>query len=150
MFHVVPVPCLKDNYSYLILDETTKKAAVVDPVEPEKVLVELKKQGYRNEDLTHVLTTHSHLDHSGGNKEIAERLKHLSIVGGSNDSIPAVTKKVDHDDEFKVGSMKVKVLHTPCHTKGHVLYYVSADKKESPPALFSGDTLFVAGCGRFF
>lgn len=73
------------------------------------------------------------------------------VVTGSDDRIPAMTKKMGDQDEFTVGSLKIKSLFTPCHTSGHLLYFVTdSAKPEQPAALFSGDTLFIAGCGRFF
>lgn len=74
----------------------------------------------------------------------------LVVVGG-DDRIQAITKKMSHNDELKVGHLTIKALFTPCHTSGHVLYYVvDSSHPNDPASLFTGDTLFVAGCGRFF
>jgi hydroxyacylglutathione hydrolase len=72
----------------------------------------------------------------------------LQVYGG-DDRIPALTHKVQHDDLFTIGSLNVRCLFTPCHTTGHICYFVESndDKKL---AVFTGDTLFIAGCGRFF
>lgn len=100
--------------------------------------------------ITHVLTTHHHNDHAEGNEGMAAALPGLVVVG-SDERIPAMTKKMGHDEEFTVGTLKIKALFTPCHTTGHLLFYVTdSAKPEQPASLFSGDTLFVAGCGRFF
>lgn len=73
------------------------------------------------------------------------------VVIGSDDRIPAMTKKFEDQDEITVGTLHIKALFTPCHTSGHLLYYVvDTSKPDEPAALFSGDTLFIAGCGRFF
>jgi hydroxyacylglutathione hydrolase len=76
-----------------------------------------------------------------------ETFPKLQVYGSKIDEIPGLTNGVEEGDEFNIGDLKVQVLFTPCHTKGHVLYLVSSGDKQ---ALFSGDTLFSAGCGRFF
>ncbi|XP_066293295.1 hydroxyacylglutathione hydrolase, mitochondrial-like isoform X1 [Branchiostoma lanceolatum] len=134
-----------DNYMYLIVDEATKEAAIVDPVEPDKIVAAVKKEGIK---LTTVLTTHHHWDHSGGNEQLTKMVSGLTVCGG-DDRVGALTKQVGHGDEFKVGALNVKCLHTPCHTTGHICYYVTGQDGQDP-AVFTGDTLFIAGCGRFF
>jgi len=143
---VVQVPQLQDNYSYLVFDESAHEphAFVVDPAEPEKVIEAAKREKVQ---ITTVLTTHHHWDHAGGNEKISELISGLTILGG-DDRIPALTNKVKEGDTFNVGTLKIKVLFTPCHTAGHVLYLVDSGK--APLALFTGDTLFIGGCGRFF
>ncbi|KAF1001873.1 hydroxyacylglutathione hydrolase cytoplasmic isoform X1 [Apium graveolens] len=144
---VIDVPCLEDNYSYLIIDEATKEAAAVDPVEPEKVLQVAQDHGVH---LKLVLTTHHHWDHAGGNERIKELLPGIKVYGGSVDNVQGCTDKVENGDKFSLSSdITVLSLHTPCHTKGHISYFVTG-KDEENPAVFTGDTLFVAGCGKFF
>lgn len=75
-----------------------------------------------------------------------QKISDLIVVGGDN-RIDGINKLVKDGDSFNVGSICVHVYFTPCHTKGHVLYFV---KDNSPPVLFTGDTLFIGGCGRFF
>lgn len=70
------------------------------------------------------------------------------IVYGGDDRIGALTNKVVQNDTFKIGSLSVTCLFTPCHTTGHICYFVEAPGGEK--AVFTGDTLFLAGCGRFF
>jgi len=142
---VVPVPVLSDNYAYLVFDETTKVAAAVDPAEPEKVLIAAKAEGVK---ISTVLTTHHHTDHSGGNKGICEQISDLIVIG-ADDRIPNLTRKVSEGDTITFGEITITVKFTPCHTSGHVLYLAKCGEQE-PLALFSGDTLFIGGCGKFF
>ncbi|XP_060757600.1 hydroxyacylglutathione hydrolase, mitochondrial [Neoarius graeffei] len=140
------LPALTDNYMYLLIDEATKEAAIVDPVEPAKVVEAVKKHGVT---LKSILTTHHHWDHAGGNEKMVKLVPGLTVYGG-DDRIGALTKKVTHYNTFKVGSLNVKCLFTPCHTSGHICYFVTSEKGSETPAVFTGDTLFVGGCGKFF
>lgn len=146
IMRIVQVPVLSDNIAYLIIDEKTGVAAAVDPAEPEKVLEAAKKEGAT---IKLVLTTHHHWDHAAGNPKMKEAIESLTIYGG-DDRVDALTHKVGDGDSIKISdNIKVDVFSTPCHTTGHVLYLVSAGEGQSK-ALFTGDTLFIAGCGRFF
>nr|XP_054762457.1 hydroxyacylglutathione hydrolase, mitochondrial-like [Lytechinus pictus] len=144
---VTILSALEDNYMYLLSDEDTKEAAIVDPVNPEKVVQAVKDGGY---NLTTVLTTHHHWDHAGGNEKLAEYYKGGSLtVCGGDDRIGALNKKVGDGDQFKIGNLQVTCMFTPCHTKGHICYYIQGDASEDP-AVFTGDTLFISACGKFF
>lgn len=136
------VPIFMDNYAYLLIDEASGVAAAVDPAEPEPVLAALERAGVR---LSHVLCTHHHYDHSAGNEAMVARFPDAVVVGGKIDAerIPKLGVAVSGGDRVAVGGLSVEVLDVPCHTLGHVAYRVG-------DALFSGDALFVAGCGRFF
>lgn len=140
------LPALSDNYMYLITDNSTKEAAIVDPVDPETVLRAVRAE---NVKLNKVLTTHHHWDHAGGNEKLVSLFKDgpLQVYGG-DDRIGALTDKVTQGDTFQIGNLKVSCLHTPCHTSGHICYFVESPKGEK--AVFTGDTLFLGGCGRFF
>lgn len=145
MADIVIVPVLSDNYSYVVIDRVTRNAAVVDPVEPEKVLAAAK---VANAKVVCVLTTHGHSDHAGGNRQMAALVPGINIYGGRGENAEAVTQEVWQGDSVKVGNLNIEVLATPCHTPGHVCYLIPAADGE-PPAVFTGDTLFVAGCGHF-
>lgn len=140
------LPALGDNYMYLVIDSATNEAAIVDPVDPDTVI---KTANEENVNLTTVLTTHHHWDHAGGNAELVDKMKgkNLQVVGG-DDRIPKLVKKVQNGDQFKLGTSSVKCLTTPCHTTGHVCYHITTDEQDT--VVFTGDTLFIAGCGRFF
>ena len=138
------IPALDDNYMYLLVDSKTNQAAIVDPVEPDKVLKAVKEEGV---NLTTVMTTHHHWDHAGGNNDLVSKVQGLEVYGG-DERIGSLTQKVGHDFTFNLGSLSVRCLFTPCHTTGHICYFV--EEKDETPVVFTGDTLFVSGCGRFF
>ena len=128
-----------------IIDDTTKIAGIIDPVEPQTVLDAVAKEDV---NLTTVLTTHHHWDHAGGNTKLLQLRPDLHVVGG-DDRIEQLKQKVTHGDELQIGNLKIKCLFTPCHTTGHICYYVT-DSDGGSKAVFTGDTLFLGGCGRFF
>lgn len=139
------LPALSDNYMYLLVDEETREAAIVDPVNPDTVMRAVEEEGVV---LTTVLTTHHHWDHAGGNKEMVAKMPGLDVIGGDT-RIDGVTRLVQHGDTLRVGGLQVSCLFTPCHTTGHICYYVT--RPAAPDRIvFTGDTLFLGGCGRFF
>ncbi|THU46388.1 hypothetical protein C4D60_Mb09t04410 [Musa balbisiana] len=143
---IVHVECLEDNYAYLIVNEVSGEAAAVDPVEPDKVCWTAKQIGA---DLKLVLTTHHHWDHAGGNEKMKQLVPGIKVFGGSKDSVKGCTDNLENGDKLPLGpDMEILALHTPCHTMGHISYYVTS--KGEDPAVFTGDTLFIAGCGKFF
>jgi hydroxyacylglutathione hydrolase len=141
---VVPVPQLQDNYAYLIVDRSSGDAAVVDCAEAPAVLDEVRRQGVR---LTTVLATHHHFDHVGGNQDLTSAIAGLRIHGSAEDAprIPGITNPVHDGDAVKIGALSASVILIPAHTSGHVAYYFPDEA-----AVFTGDTLFAAGCGRLF
>ncbi|KAF9452881.1 hydroxyacylglutathione hydrolase [Macrolepiota fuliginosa MF-IS2] len=143
---VVPVPVREDNYAYLLIDEPSNKAAAVDPYDVPKVTAAADKLGV---SIIAAITTHHHFDHSGGNN--AKKYPGTPIYGGSH-QVTAVSNIVKDKDEFKIGdNIQVKCLATPCHTQDSICYHVTDPTDASHPGgIFTGDTLFIAGCGRFF
>jgi len=145
-FKIQVLPALSDNFMYLLIDNGTKEAAIVDPVAPNVVWDAVSRE---NVKLTTVLTTHHHWDHAGGNKELisSNTNDQLTVIGG-DDRIDGLTIMIDKQGvDLQLGSLNIKCLRTPCHTTGHVCYYVSAGQEG---VVFTGDTLFLGGCGRFF
>uniref|UniRef100_A0A1L8E5L7 hydroxyacylglutathione hydrolase n=2 Tax=Nyssomyia neivai TaxID=330878 RepID=A0A1L8E5L7_9DIPT len=139
------LPALQDNYMYLIVDKATRDAAIVDPVDPASVLAAVTEEKV---NLVKVLTTHHHWDHAGGNEKLVKDFQGGTLeVYGGDDRIGALTNKVGDGDTFKIGDLNVRCMFTPCHTTGHICYYVQSTEEG---AVFTGDTLFSAGCGRFF
>ena len=137
------IPCLKDNYSYVIIDENNKKTCVVDPSESEPIIKFLE---INNLKLNYILNTHHHYDHIGGNIELKKKYK-AKVVGFNEDykRIPGIDTKLKDGETWKEDNFEAKVLHIPGHTLGHICFYFYNDNN-----LFTGDTLFSLGCGRIF
>ena len=140
---VLRVPVLNDNYSWIVHDERSGETAVVDPAEVDPIVRALEAQNW---PLTHVLNTHHHWDHTGGNLTLKDRFN-ATIVGPKADSerIPGIDVELSDGDEYCLGSSRMICFDTPGHTKGHITLYFPDNK-----ALFPGDTLFSLGCGRLF
>ena len=132
---VVPVPCLTDNYAYLVIDGSV--AAVVDPGEAAPVRAAAAREGV---EIACVWATHHHPDHVGGAAELG-----VPVVGHSHDRgrIAGLSRAVDDGDEVALGTLRARVIHNPGHTLGAITYVVDG-------CAFTGDTLFGAGCGRVF
>lgn len=138
------ISALVDNYMYLIVDKQSGDAAVVDPVEPDKVVELIRSM--KNLNLRTILTTHHHWDHAGGNNKLLQLIPGLTVVGGE-DRVDGVDHIVKNGDKLSLGRLNIECLHTPCHTRGHICYKISCDNDIS---VFTGDTLFIGGCGKFF
>ncbi len=139
---VHPVPCLKDNYAYLVHAADSDDCVVVDPSEPAPVLAALYERGLR---LCAILNTHHHADHVGGNTELLRRQPTLAVYGHASDKgrIPGQTKFLEHGDHIDVAGLGFDIMHIPGHTLGAIAYVGHG-------VAFTGDTLFSAGCGRLF
>lgn len=139
---IIPLACGFDNFAYLLICETTRSAAVVDPTEPYPVWREVERAGV---ELRAVLCTHHHRDHVDGLEELLVEQPDLDVYGFHSDAarIAGLNRPLADGAVFQLGRLPVRVLHTPGHTTGSVCYQVGT-------ALFTGDTLFGAGCGRLF
>jgi len=143
MLTIIQIPVLTDNYIYLIHDPASGETAVVDPALAQPVLDVLDKQGWR---LTYILNTHHHWDHVGGNLELKQKTGCKIIAAQlDRDRIPGIDSGVSENDVISLGKHMARVISTPGHTSGHIVYHFTKDG-----ALFCGDTLFVMGCGRLF
>ncbi|KAK2990695.1 hypothetical protein RJ640_026583 [Escallonia rubra] len=137
------VPCLKDNYAYLLHDVDTGTVGVVDPSEAVPVIDALTK---KNRNLTYILNTHHHYDHTGGNMELKERYGAKVIGSGvDSDRIPGIDIALNDGDKWMFAGHQVLVIGTPGHTKGHISFYFPGSG-----AIFTGDTLFGLSCGKLF
>jgi hydroxyacylglutathione hydrolase len=173
---ITPIPLFADNYAWRVEDRLTGKVVLVDPADPEPCLAAVSPS--LSTTLVGILTTHHHRDHSGGNQAIAEawakddarqrqltgdageQPRRLMVVAGAadGDKVPAATHFVGDGEavDFGHGALRFTALHTPCHTRGHTCFVTSrrpddaSVNEDESGAVFTGDTLFGAGCGRFF
>jgi len=137
------INCLQDNFSYLIIDEKTRIACVVDPSEAKPIIDFVESN---NINLKYILNTHHHYDHVGGNIELKKKYNSY-VIGfkGDRDRIPEIDILLDDNQIWKKDNFEAKIYHIPGHTTGHIAYYFFKEKK-----IFTGDTLFSLGCGRIF
>lgn len=137
------IPCLQDNYSYLIIDENKNDACVVDPSEAKPIINFIEKE---NINLKYILNTHHHFDHIGGNIELKEKYNSI-VVGYKYDAkrIPEINVLVEDNQIWKEDNFEAKIIHIPGHTTGHIAFYFFNEK-----IIFTGDTLFSLGCGKIF
>jgi len=137
------IPCLQDNYSYLIIDDSNNSACVVDPSEAKPIINYLKN---KNIKLKYILNTHHHFDHIGGNKDLKEKFG-STILGFKGDSkrIPEIDILLEDNQVWKAENFEAKIMHIPGHTSGHICFYFFKEN-----LIFTGDTLFSLGCGRLF
>lgn len=140
---IVVFPMLSDNYGFLIHDPVSGETAVVDPAEAALVLDLCAARGWH---LTHILNTHHHGDHVGGNIALKSKTG-CKVMGPAydRDRIPGLDIAVDEQSGADFGGRHASVLFVPGHTRGHIAFWFSDDH-----ALFCGDTLFSLGCGRLF
>jgi hydroxyacylglutathione hydrolase len=136
-------PMLSDNYGFLLHDPASGQTAVVDPAEAEPTLDACARHGWQ---LSHVLNTHHHGDHVGGNLALKAKTG-CTITGPAydRDRIPGIDIPVDEASGANFGGRQAQVFFVPGHTRGHIAYWFAEDQ-----ALFCGDTLFSLGCGRLF
>ena len=137
------IPCLQDNYSYIIIDEKENLACVIDPSEAAPIINFMKN---KNIKLKYILNTHHHFDHIGGNKELKKKFGSL-VVGFKEDvdRIPEIDIFLKDNEIWESKNFIAKVIHVPGHTKGHICFHFFNDR-----LIFTGDTLFSLGCGRVF
>lgn len=136
-------PCLSDNYGFLIHDANNGLTACIDT--PEVTAIE-NALAVNNWTLTHILNTHHHWDHAGGNLELKEKTN-CTIVGprADADRIPGIDIQVGEGDIYQFGDYRATIHDTPGHTRGHIVYHFVDEH-----CAFVGDTLFAMGCGRLF
>ena len=137
------IKCLTDNYSYIIFNEKTLSAAVIDPSEADPIINQIEQNKLV---LKYIFNTHHHYDHVGGNQKLKEKYS-CKVVGFEKDKhrIPDIDIGLKDNEKWKNELFECEVKHIPGHTSGHICIYI---KKLN--ALFTGDTLFSLGCGRIF
>lgn len=143
MYRVTIIPILNDNYSYLVHDTQSRQTAVVDPALSQPVLDVLAANGWQ---LNFIFNTHHHGDHVGGNLELKQKTG-CKVVAAAADRhrIPGYDIGVNDNDVVMLGNLAARIIATPGHTSGHIVYYFA-----DHGLLFCGDTLFSMGCGRLF
>ena len=137
------IKCLKDNYSYLIIDKASQNACVIDPSEA-KPIIDFVENNKIN--LKYILNTHHHYDHIGGNKDLKKKFG-STVLGFKGDSkrIPEIDILLEDNQIWKAENFEAKIMHIPGHTSGHICFHFFNEK-----LIFTGDTLFSLGCGRLF
>lgn len=136
--NIHPIKAFSDNYIWMIEEGT--EAVVVDPGEAEGVMDYLKEQQL---NLTAILLTHNHEDHIGGVKEILAKYSDTPVYG-PEETVPLADRIVQEGESFKLLGQTFQVIKTGGHTQGHISFLMGEK------ALFCGDALFSAGCGRVF
>ena len=136
------IPCLSDNYSYIIFERENNTVSIVDPSEFSACDMVIKK--YKK--LDYILNTHHHADHVDGNVQLKKKYN-SKILGyiQDKDRIPGIDVFLKENQNYKIGSLIFKVIFIPGHTNGHIAFYFEKEK-----IVFTGDTLFTLGCGRVF
>ena len=136
------IPCLRDNYSYLIHEERTNTVSIIDPSDFNTCDEKIKKYG----KLDYILNTHHHADHIDGNLKLKKKYN-SKILGFGLDKIriPGIDISLKENQKYKIGSLEFEVIFVPGHTKGHIAFFFRKEK-----VVFTGDTLFSLGCGRVF
>jgi hydroxyacylglutathione hydrolase len=136
-----PVPILKDNYAWLLREDSTGATAIVDPADAQPIIEAIEKAGGR---LDLILLTHHHADHIAGVDEVRARFN-CPVVGALADQhrLPKLDEAVKEGDTVRFGNANARVIDTPGHTRGQINYFFP-----DGAVLLSGDTLFSLGCGR--
>lgn len=143
MLTITALPAFNDNYIWLLQNPATLACAVVDPGDAAPVLQWLQQNPQWT--LTDILVTHHHRDHTGGIAALKQATS-ARVYGPQLEAVEGIDLPLADEQCFQLLERQVRCLHVPGHTLGHVAYYM----EDEPPVLFSGDTLFMAGCGRLF
>ncbi len=140
---LVTIPCLKDNYAYLIHDPVSGETACVDVPEAAPILTELSARDWR---LTDILITHHHSDHIDGVAELRAATGAM-VLGAAADAhrLPPLDLALTEDSSFSIGSDFARVIDVPGHTVGHIAFYFA-----DAGLAFTADSLMAGGCGRLF
>ena len=137
------IKCLQDNYSYILINEKSNYACVIDPSESKPIINYIEKNNLK---LKFILNTHHHFDHVGGNKDLKKKYD-SKVIGFEKDKdrIPEIDIFLQNREVWRNDNFEAKIYHIPGHTSGHICYHFYNQN-----ILFTGDTLFSLGCGRIF
>ncbi|MDE2737917.1 MAG: hydroxyacylglutathione hydrolase [Paracoccaceae bacterium] len=135
------IPCLSDNYAYLIHNEKIGETALVDAPEANPIIAEIDSSGW---NLDYILLTHHHFDHVDGVEKLRQRYG-SKVIGNKNDikRLPNLDIEVTEKSKMVICDQEVSVLDVPGHTLGHIAFVF-------PGAAFTADSLMALGCGRVF
>jgi len=136
------LPCLDDNYGFIIRDEASGLTATIDTPDAGVILAALDKEGWK---LDFIFNTHWHPDHAGGNAEIKAATGAMIVGPAEVTRIAPLDRTVAGGDVVALGETNFEVIDSGGHTLGHIAYFDSADR-----VAFVGDTIFALGCGRLF
>lgn len=152
MTSITPIPALENNYFWVIRPDSQQPfVCLVDPGDAAPVIDYLQKHQLQ---LNAILITHRHHDHIDGINELLQ-LWPVPVYGPDSPAIPQITHKLKDGDRLRLHPLEFEVIAVPGHTVEHIAYYLPAisrctTTKPEPPAIFCGDALFAAGCGRMF
>jgi hydroxyacylglutathione hydrolase len=135
-------PCLDDNYGFLVRDQASGLVATIDTPDGEEVLRQASLAGWT---ITHILNTHWHQDHAGGNAAIQAATGAVSIGPAEVERLVKIDRIVAPGEVVELGETRFQVIDVGGHTLQHIAYYDAADS-----VAFVGDSLFALGCGRMF
>ena len=142
MFKVTPIPAFNDNYIWALSVPGKQQIVVIDPGSEDEVNQYLTQNQL---DLTAILITHHHNDHTGGVEQLKKQ-HNCSVYGPANSPFKAIENRLQDGDQIELLGQQLEVREVPGHTLDHISYYLSGQQ----PQVFCGDTLFLAGCGRLF
>lgn len=146
MLKVIPIPAFQDNYIWLFHAVDQKKAYIVDPGDAAPVIKYLEEQDL---ELSGILITHHHADHTGGIDGLLA-VNDVPVIGPDSPKISSLTRHVSENDFVNIGGFSFNVIGVPGHTIDHIAFFCSGREDSMLPILFCGDTLFAGGCGRIF
>lgn len=145
---VLPVPCLSDNYAYLVTCEVTGQAAIVDPSTLDDTRAAIETLARADQRLVEIWATHHHGDHVGGLGGVRDTFTVTRVRAFADPRIEGVTHPLADGDTFTLGSIRVTAMHVPGHTRSALAFFCEAEGEA--PCVLTGDTMFAAGCGRLF
>lgn len=146
MFKATPLPAFNDNYIWMLTKDDYPGMAVVDPGDAEVVLNAIDQY---QRPLKAILITHHHPDHTGGVETLAKQFD-IPVYGPDNSPFSGITHPLKTGDDLTLFGDQLHIKEVPGHTLDHITYFNDTVSESAKPQLFSGDTLFLAGCGRLF
>ena len=151
MLNISPISAFSDNYIWLLYDEDSREAFVVDPGDAAPVEAALKEMQL---SLTGILITHHHWDHTGGIDELLNAYPNIPVYGPTNEKITQINNRLVDTQTILLDmfDLTLSVMTVPGHTLDHIAYYWSNTEHATQPSgiLIAGDTIFAGGCGRMF